>query len=100
MGEGTRIPIHARPGSARETIAWDPWRRSWVVRVREAPEGGQANEAILRALARWLDVPPDGVLWLRAGKGPSKLALVDGLRPDEVERRLRVAALSSEGPGD
>lgn len=100
MGEGTRIPIHARPGSPRETIAWDPWRRSWVVRVRAAPEGGQANEAILRALAGWLGVPSGGVRWLRAGKGPSKLALVDRLGPEEVERRLRTAARSSRRSGD
>ncbi len=97
MDEGVAIPITARPGSAREAIAWDPWRRSWVVRVRARPVQGEANDAILRALAVWLGVRPSDVSWLRAGKGSSKLARARGVGPEEVERRLREACARTDG---
>jgi uncharacterized protein YggU (UPF0235/DUF167 family) len=92
LSESVAIPVIARPGAADEAISWDPWRRSWHVRVTARPTGGAANRAILEALARWLDVPPAQVRWRRAGADRSKVAEVEGLSHDEVDRRLARAA--------
>jgi uncharacterized protein YggU (UPF0235/DUF167 family) len=95
MLDEARIAIVARPASPREEIAWDSWRRAWVVRVRARPVSGRANDAILRALAGWLDIAPADVRWLRAGKGPWKVAAVRGITSEEAARRLAVASQSS-----
>ncbi len=92
MPPTSRVTVVARPGSSQEAVAWDPWRKAWTVKVREPAREGRANEAILRALAGWLSVPPGAVRWLRAGRSASKLAEVDGLGDAEVALRLDRAA--------
>ncbi len=89
---GVRLCIEARPGSARASIDWDPWRSAWVVAVPEKAERGRANAAILAELARRLEVDDRSVRWLRAGKGSRKLAEVDGLSETEIRARLTPAA--------
>lgn len=98
MGPTTRIPVSARPGSSDESVVWDPWRKAWVVKVRALPVEGAANDAILAALSRWLDVPPGSVRWVRAGRRRAKVAEVVGLDPEEVARRLRRASAATAGP--
>ncbi len=83
-----RIPLTAHPGSAGESVEWDPWRKRWSVHVREPAVGGRANRAILRTLADRLGVVPSAVRWIRAGSGSIKLAEVDGLSDAEVAARL------------
>ena len=92
MTPTVRLTVWARPGSSAESIAWDPWRNAWQVRVREAAIAGRANRALLVALARWLRVPSERVRWVRAGTSSVKVAEVDGLDSTEVEARLAAAA--------
>jgi uncharacterized protein YggU (UPF0235/DUF167 family) len=87
-----RLTIEARPGSSRESIDWDPWRSAWVVHVREPRELGQANDAVLAALGRWLALDRTALRWVSAGKRRTKIAEVDGLSEVEVKRRLGAAS--------
>ena len=74
------LSIWARPGSKREEVRWDPWRKGWQVSVRAPPVEGEANRAILELLAR------------RLGLGTSELSLVSGER--SKEKRVIVRGLS------
>ncbi len=92
MEARTQLAILARPGRGRDSIEWDPWRKSWVVQCRAPPVQGAANEAIRGLLAGWLSLPPGAVQWVRAGRSPHKLLEVTGLEEAEVRRRLALSA--------
>ena len=69
-----RIAIWARPGSSRDYLDWDPWRRRWLVGCRAPALGGAANATILSLMARWLGTEhvarPLGHLRSIPGQGP------------------------------
>ncbi|MBI2891714.1 MAG: DUF167 domain-containing protein [Nitrospirae bacterium] len=52
-----KLTVLAKPG-ARETRVERVDERTVRVWVRERPEGGEANRAIVRALAVFMDVAP------------------------------------------
>jgi uncharacterized protein YggU (UPF0235/DUF167 family) len=85
----SRVRIWARPGRDTVEFAWDAWRKRWTVAVPAEARGGEANRAILQALAERLGVRAGQVRWAHAGRTPAKEAEVTGLSADEVERRLR-----------
>lgn len=93
----TTVELLARPKSRRESISWDRWRRRWVVHVREPAVHGEANEALLRALAGWLGVAPGEVRWIRGERTSRKVVEVLGLSDEEVRRRLERAAQAGDG---
>ena len=87
-----RLPVWVRPGSAEDSIAWDPWRRAWTVRCRAPAVGGAANRAVLALVAERLSIAPSSVRWERAGTSRSKLIAVLGLTDEEVRERLSARA--------
>jgi len=58
------------------------------VRVAAPPERGRANEALVSLLALALDVPKGSVQVVDGQRARAKVVEVDGLTPEEVERRL------------
>ena len=58
------------------------------VRVRARPVEGEANAALLKLLAKALDLPKSAVSLERGGQSRLKRIAVDGLSPDEVRARL------------
>jgi uncharacterized protein len=73
------LTVRAHPGASREKVAWDgELLHLWLT----APAAeGQANRAVVVAVARWLEVPPSHVR-LRAGtRSRTKLVEVDGDPP-------------------
>jgi uncharacterized protein YggU (UPF0235/DUF167 family) len=56
-------------------------------RVRAVPEKGAANDALVRLIANWLDVPAGAVSLARGGKSRLKTVQIAG-DPDRVVRRL------------
>jgi len=87
-----RISIWVRAGAARDSLAWDPWRRRWVVSCRTPPVQGAANRRVLALVQHWLGVSPGSIRWARSGTSPAKVLEVDQLTDDEVERRLHDVA--------
>jgi len=69
---------------------------AWKIRVAAPPEGGKANDAVLRLLADTLQVPRrDGEIV--AGHGArEKIVALAGIDREEIERRL-ASATSSAG---
>ena len=86
-----RVRIWARPGSAEDALAWDPWRARWVVSCRAPAESGAANAAIAAILADKIGVAATEVRWAHAGRSRAKQLEVAGLSDEDVDRRLREA---------
>jgi len=62
------------------------------VRVEAPPEGGKANEAVLRLLAETLDLPRRDVTLVSGHAARDKVVAVAGIEADETDRRLAAAA--------
>jgi uncharacterized protein len=62
------------------------------VRVTAAPEGGRANEAVVRLLAETLAVPREAVTLVSGHGGRDKIVELIGIGPSQIERRLTSAA--------
>ena len=92
---GTKLRVRVIPGSNAPGVV-GRYGDAWKIRVREAPERGRANEAVVELLAGTLAVPKADVR-LVAGHGTrDKLVELTGLSADETDRRL--AAAEQKGP--
>jgi uncharacterized protein YggU (UPF0235/DUF167 family) len=86
------IPVWVKPGSVRDALHWDPWRRAWNVSCTSSATRGEANRAVATLLAVWLRLPPGSIRWIRSGTSRSKLIRADGIPNAEAARRLGVVA--------
>jgi uncharacterized protein len=86
----TRLKLRVSPGARRAGIAG---RRgdAWKVRVAEPPEGGRPSEAVLRLLAKTLDVPRARVALVSGHSSREKIVVLDGLEQAQTERLLASA---------
>ena len=65
---------------------------AWKVRVTAPPEGGRANDAVVRLLAEMLRLPRRDIAIVSGASGREKIVSLAGIGPDETERRLASAA--------
>jgi uncharacterized protein len=89
--ESTRLRLRVSPGATRPGVV-GRHGEAWKVRVAAAPEGGRANEAVIRLLADTLSVPRDAVTLVSGHSGRDKIVELAGLGPAQIERRLTSAA--------
>ena len=87
----TRLRLRVSPG-ARSAEVVGRHGGAWKVRVAAAPEGGRANEAVVRLLADTLSLPRDAVTLVSGHGARDKIVQLAGLDPTQVERRLATAA--------
>ena len=83
----TRLKLRVSPGARRPGFA-GRHGDAWKVRVAEPPEGGRANEAVLRLLAETLDVPRGSVALVSGYSSRDKIVTLDGLEQSQTERLL------------
>jgi uncharacterized protein YggU (UPF0235/DUF167 family) len=75
------LAVRLTPKSARdEIVSVNSFGGEAVLKakVRALPEGGRANEALERLVARWLKVPPSSVSVAQGGKSRVKQILIEG----------------------
>jgi uncharacterized protein YggU (UPF0235/DUF167 family) len=65
---------------------------AWKVRVAAAPEGGRANDAVVRLLADKLSLPREAVTLVSGHGARDKIVQLAGLDSTQVEQRLATAA--------
>ena len=70
----------------------------WKVRVTAAPEDGKANDAVVRLLAETLALPTRDVQIVSGRSSRDKTVALEGMRPEEIERRLAEASGVAEDP--
>jgi uncharacterized protein (TIGR00251 family) len=87
----TRVRLRVSPGATRAGVV-GRHGEAWKVRVAAAPEGGRANEAVVRLLADTLSLPREAVTLVSGHGGRDKIVELSGLGPSQIERRLSSAA--------
>jgi hypothetical protein len=85
--EGALVAMKVVPGASREKIA-GPLGERLKVTVRQPPEKGAANRAVLALLAKALGVRAADLEVVRGATRPEKDVLVRGVSAAEVARRL------------
>ena len=79
-----RVSVRAHPGASRERAEWrDGTLHVWVT---ARAVGGQANRALVQAVARALDVRASAVTLLAGGRGRDKVFEVEGPEPTSDSR--------------
>ena len=94
--EATRLRLRVSPGASRPSVV-GRHGEAWKIRVAAAPEGGRANQAVVRLLAETLSVPRDAVTLVSGLAGRDKIVELAGLGPGQIERRLAAAAGKERG---
>jgi uncharacterized protein (TIGR00251 family) len=87
----TRVRLRVSPGANKAQVI-GRHGEAWKVRVTAPPEGGRANEAVVRLLAETLSVPRDAVTLVSGHGGRDKIVQLAGLDLAQIERRLSSAA--------
>lgn len=83
--------LRVSPG-ARSAGAISRYGDGWKVRVASPPEGGRANEELLRLLAERLDVPRTNLTLVSGRSGKDKIVELMGIDEVEAARRLGQAS--------
>lgn len=86
------LPIRLQPGAAVDRIeGWEADPGGWrvlKVRVRARPIDGEANDALIRLLAKSFGVSKSSVVVARGGQSRSKMVVVDGLDDETLGARI------------
>jgi uncharacterized protein YggU (UPF0235/DUF167 family) len=85
-----RLKVRVTPRSRADVIAGLRPDGAIHVRVAAAPEGGKANEAVLKLLRGALRLPAGAVKLLAGGGSRDKWIEVDGIEEKELKRRLGI----------
>ena len=87
-----RLSVRLTPGAATDRIDGRnvdaEGRPVLKVRVRARPVEGEANEALIKLLAKALGVAKSAVVLQRGGQSRTKMIEVEGLSEGELKARL------------
>ena len=87
----TLLRLRVQPGASRRGIRLLPGGGVRLA-VTAKPKEGEANAAVVAYLARLLGAPKRSISVVGGLKSRDKTVSIAGLRPDEVEMRLRTEA--------
>jgi len=85
----TRLRLRVSPGANRGGVV-GRYGQAWKVRVAAPPEGGRANDAVVRLLAETLAVPRDAVRIVSGQGARDKIVELTGI--DETQTELRLSS--------
>jgi uncharacterized protein (TIGR00251 family) len=91
----SKLTLRVSPGAKRSTVV-GRHGTAWKVRVSAPPEGGKANDAVVRLLADTLSVPIASLTIVSGHGSRDKTVSLEGLDPDEIERRLAEASTAGK----
>lgn len=87
-----RLAIRLTPGASADRVeGWNvdaDGRAVLKVHVRARPVEGEANEALIKLLAKRLGVPRSSVVLARGGQSRLKMIAIDGLDDETIRTRL------------
>jgi uncharacterized protein len=90
VNASTRLELRVVPGATRPGVV-GRHGTSWKVRVAVAPEGGRANDALVRLLAETLGLPRRDVAVVAGHTSRDKVVTVAGISPEETDARLSLS---------
>lgn len=85
--EGTILPVHAHAGARRNDVGGVQDGRL-KVSTTQAPEKGKANAALVKLLAKWLNLRRSQVAILAGETSPKKEFLIKDIVPAELARHI------------
>lgn len=88
---GATLRVRVSPRASRDELAGER-DGALVVRLTAPPVEGAANEALLRFLARRLDVAPSSLSVVHGARGRVKVIEVAGAAAEDVRARLGAPA--------
>jgi uncharacterized protein len=91
----TRLRLRVSPGATSSRVV-GRHGDGWKVRVAPAPENGKANDAVVALLARTLGVARTEVTIVSGHTSRDKTVALEGIDPDETERRLAQASAAGK----
>jgi hypothetical protein len=91
MAPRTSLRLRVAPGTNRPGIV-GRYGDGWKVRVTAPPEGGKANEAVLRLLAKTLGVPRRDLELAAGSTSRDKVITLLGLTTETADARMAAAA--------
>jgi uncharacterized protein len=97
VGASVRLRLRVSPGAARTEVV-GRHSGAWKVRVAAPPEGGRANDAVLRLLAEATGVPRTNVEIVAGHAARDKVVALAGIDAAELDRRL-TSAVTGERKG-
>jgi uncharacterized protein len=92
-----RLRLRVSPGANNAHVV-GRHGEAWKVRVAASPEGGRANEAVVRLLAETLSLPRDAVTLVSGHGARDKIVQLTGLDSTQIEQRLSSAAGNERRP--
>jgi len=87
------LRVRVTPRARRDEIAGERGG-ALLVRVTAPPEGGRANKAVCRVIARAMRIAPTRVTILRGGASREKLVRVEGAGAADLEQLFRASGSS------
>ena len=91
-GDAVLLSLRLTPKSSKDAVegveALSDGRRVLKARVRAVPEDGKANEALLRLLAKWLDLPVRALSLSSGASGRTTVIRIEGGGAAAVVARL------------
>lgn len=94
--DGVSLAVHVQPGAPTTALS-GLFGGKVKLRVREVPEGGRANRAVLDLVADVLGVNRREVGLVAGQRGRDKRVVVRGISLAEAESRLRAALIGAAG---
>jgi hypothetical protein len=85
--QGSTVRVRVQPRASRDELAGER-AGALVVRLTAPPVEGAANAALVRVLARLLDVPASTVEILHGARGRDKIVRLAGMSPEAVRALL------------
>jgi uncharacterized protein len=80
------IPIRVTPKSSRTKVEWgESGLRVWVT---APPADGEANDALIEAVAKAVGIAPSRISIVRGHSSRDKTLSIVGLNSDEIRQKL------------
>jgi len=93
-----RLLVRVHPGARHEALVGRRDNGEWKLAVCDPPEGGRANEAVVKLVASLLGIPRHQVSVARGLSSRGKQIEVEGLSLPEAERRLAALLAPTREP--
>jgi len=90
------VQLRVSPGASRAEVV-GRHGEGWKIRVAAPPEGGKANDAVLRLLAETLGLPRRDVALVSGHAARDKVVSLAGIGAAETAERLASAAGGRSG---
>jgi uncharacterized protein (TIGR00251 family) len=84
---GLTFAVRVTPRTSRDELAGTA-EGTLKVRLTAPPVEGAANQALIRLLAKTLNLPQSRLRLIAGEKSRNKTVWVEGLQPAELERRM------------